>query len=181
MGISDKELFSLFKSFTNSGSVWHMAGLDKTRPDYKALITIACAFAKEGHEVRVLAPVHYKDPLYHHVYGALIGTMYYRKCPDLMIDNCFVEYESYKRPFKSRKISHMIKRGSEQSDRIIIDNNKGASYRFIVNMVINRLKDKSFQHNIEELYVYERGSITRLYKKAVGSVTPPAARIRRIA
>ena len=140
-----------------------MSGLDKTNPDYHDLLSIACFFAKAGKEVRILAPVHYKDPAYHTVFGHLIGTMYYRKCPYLLIDGHFFEYESYERPFKSNKISHMIKRGADQSSRIIIDNNKGASDRFIVNMVYKRINDKFFRKEILELYVYEKGSIRKLY------------------
>ena len=91
-----------------------------------------------------------------------------------MIDGEFYEYESYERPFKAKKISHMIKRGADQSDRIIIDNNKGATDRYIINMVMMRKSDKFFQKEIRELYVYEKGSVRRLYyKKAVGSNGSP--------
>ena len=48
--------------------------------------------AEQGHEVKVLRAFHYKDPLYREVYGELIGTRYYRKCPDLLVDGEFVEY-----------------------------------------------------------------------------------------
>ena len=159
------DIFTLFKSFKDKGVVLLMSGLDKTNPDYKDLITIACCFAKKGHEVRVLASTHYKDPLYREVFGQLIGTAYYRKCPDLMIDGHFYEYESFERPFKSNKISHMIKRGAEQADRIIIDNNKGASDRFIINMIVNRIKDSHFHRNIEEVYVYEKGGLRKVFHK----------------
>ena len=100
-----------------------MSGLDKTNSDYNDLISIACYFAKKGKRVHVLPTLHYKDTRYRDVYGPLIGTIYYRKCPDLLIDGEYYEYESYERPFKAKKISHMIKRGAGQSDRIIIDNN----------------------------------------------------------
>ena len=152
-----------------------MAGLDKTNSDYNDLLSIACHFARNGKNVQVLAPIHYKDPRYHEIFGALIGTEYYRKCPDLRIDGEFYEYESYARPFKAKKISHMIKRGAEQSDRIIIDNNKGASDRFIINMVLKRINDKFFRKEIQEVNVYEKGGVRRLYhkEKAVGSLGSP--------
>jgi hypothetical protein len=59
----------------------------------------------------------------------------------------------------------MIKRGALQADRIIIDNNKGASDRYIINMIQKRLTDKYFYGEIEELYVYEKGNVRRLFKK----------------
>ena len=163
MKSSDNNDFILYKRFSEGGSVFLITGLDKTNSDYNDLISIACHFARNGKEVQVLAPIHYKDPRYHKIFGPLIGTEYYRKCPDLLIDGEFYEYESYARPFKSKKISHMIKRGAEQSDRIIIDNNKGASDRFIINMVLKRINDKFFRKKIQELYVYEKGTIRRLF------------------
>ena len=168
--------FTRYKSYKSKGSVLIMSGLSRSKPDYRDLITVACFFARLGYTALVLAPVHYKDPLYHEVFSSLIGTPYYRKCPDLMIDGVFFEYESYERPFKSRKISHMISRGSEQAERIIIDNNKGASDRFIINRIINRLKDKHFKRIIKEVFVYEKGEVRRIFynkKIAVGSVSSP--------
>ena len=167
--------FTLYKRFSGKGAVYLMSGLDRTNPDYNDLISIACFWAKQGRTVKVFSPLHYKDPGYRDVFGSLIGTMYYRKCPDLLVDNEYYEYESYVRPFKSMKISHMIKRGADQSDRIIIDNNKGASDRYIINMVMKRINDKSFRREILELYVYEKGEVRLLYhkKKAVGSLGSP--------
>lgn len=142
-----------------------MSGLDKSTPDYRDLLSIACYFAKKGRTVKVLAPTHYKDPKYKLVFGRLIGTAYYRKCPDLMINDKFFEYESFTPPFKSGKVSHMIKRGAQQSARIIINNNKGASDRYIINMVLKRLNDRNFNGEIRELYVYEKGKARRLFPK----------------
>ena len=158
--------FILYKTFKSEGAVYLMDGLDRSVPDYNDLLSIACFFAKKGHVVKILAPVHFKDSTYRKVFGGLVGTRFYRKCPDLLIDNDYYEYESYERPFKSRKVSHMIKRGALQADRIIIDNNKGASDRFIINMIQKRLTDKFFHGEIEELYVYEKGGVRRLFKKS---------------
>ena len=167
--------FYLLKSFRGKGAVYIMSGVDRTASDYADLLSIGYYFAKRGSTVKILAPTHYKDPLYHKFFGALIGTVYFRKCPDLLIDGEFYEYESYIRPFKSQKISHMIKRGAEQAGRIIIDNNKGASDRFIINMILKRLNDKNMKNEIHELYVYEKGAVRLLFrnKKAVGSKNSP--------
>lgn len=172
---ADNTLFRTYKTFWGKGSVLVMAGLDRTTSDYTDLISIACCLARGGHEVKVLASTHYKDPVYREVFGELIGTAYYRKCPDFLVDGIFFEYESYQRPFKAHKISHMIKRGAEQAQHIIIDNNKGASDRYIINMIVKRLNDKCFRGEINELYVYEKGKIRCLFhnKKAEGSSSSP--------
>ena len=162
------EDFILYKTFPSGGTVSLMTGLDKTSSDYNDLLSIACFFARKGQDVRILRQVHYKDPLYSRVFRSLLGSPYERKCPDLLIDGIFYEYESYKRPFRSKKISHMIKRGFEQSNRIVIDNNKGASDRFIINGVYNRINDKAFKHEIMELLLYEKGRVRTLYKRKSG-------------
>lgn len=172
--VDSSDPFVLYKQYPNGGTIWLMMGLDNSGSDYKDIMAIAKFLAKNGHEVKVLHAVHCKDPLYKLIFGDLIGTLYYRKCPDLLVDGLFYEYESYDRPFKSRKISHMLKRGAEQASRIIIDNNKGASDRFIINMIQNRLKDRNFRGDIEEVQVYEKGTVRSLFKKkAVGSFTSP--------
>ena len=102
-------VFVLYKLYPSGGKILKMKGLEGNGSDYKDIMAIAIFLAKKGHEVKVLHAVHYKDPLYRLVYGNLIGTRYFRKCPDLLVDGLFYEYESYDRPFKSRKISHMLK------------------------------------------------------------------------
>lgn len=114
------EQFVLHKDYPNGGKIWLMLGLDTSGLDYNDLICIAECFAEKGHEVKVLHAVHYKDPLYREVYGELIGTRYYRKCPDLLVDGEFVEYESYTTAQPKNAFRNMLNDGLAQSDRIII-------------------------------------------------------------
>ena len=90
------DLFVLYKQYTSGGKIWLMLGLDTAGSDYEDILAIANCLAETGHEVRILHAVHYKDTLYREVFGELIGTRYYRKCPDLLVDGCFVEYESFR-------------------------------------------------------------------------------------
>ena len=89
------DLFVLYKQFPSGGKIWLMLGLETTGSDYEDILAIANCLAESGHEVKVLHAVHYKDPVYREVFGELIGTKYYRKCPDLMVDGNYVEYESF--------------------------------------------------------------------------------------
>ena len=121
--------FVLYKQFPNGGKIWLMLGLDDSGSDYDDILAIAECLAHSGHEVKVLHAVHNKDPLYHKVYGDLIGTRYYRKCPDLLVDGEFVEYESYKTNQPKRAFRNMLHNGLEQSDCLIIRNcNLSVSY-----------------------------------------------------
>ena len=142
-----------------------MAGLDKTSSDYNDLISIACCFAKNGKDVNILSPIHYKDPKYHELFGALIGTEYYRKCPDLLVDGVFYEYESYEHPFEMEKIERMITRGAKQSRDIVIDISESSATKRVVNDKIQRLKmQKSFQSTLDSVWVYDGETVEIVYK-----------------
>ncbi len=114
------EPFVLYKQYPSGGKIWLMLGIDTNGSDYNDIMTIAECLAESGHEVKVLHAVHYKDPLYREVYGDLIGTRYYRKCPDLLVDDEFVEYESHTTTNTKNAFRNMMHSGLEQSDSIII-------------------------------------------------------------
>jgi hypothetical protein len=126
------------------------------------LITIANIFAKEGKIARLTPVVHFKSDEYNQIYSSLMGTIYERKCPDLQIDGIFYEFENYTPPFKKIKISHMLNSGIKQSSRIIINNTKGASDRYVKRLIYDRINNDI---PIEELWIYEKGKIRLLYKK----------------
>ena len=148
------ELFAIWKAFDGGGSVHLMAGVDKAKPDFKAILTIATLFAKEGHQVKILTSCHFKSQEYGLVFGRLFGTKYERKCPDMLIDDMYYEYEGFEKPWNRRKIKNMLAHGLIQSNRIIIDNTKGASDRIIRKAIMARLKIGT---DIEEVWLYEKG------------------------
>ena len=114
------ELFALFKQYQSGGKIWLMLGLDTAGSDYKDLMAIANILAESGHEVKILQAVHYKDCLYKAVFGELYSTRYYRKCPDLLVDDNYVEYESFKTDQPKSAFRNMLHNGLAQSDNIII-------------------------------------------------------------
>ena len=150
-----------YKKFKNSGKIEIIDGYKK-KPDHKDLVSISRFFAQKGDEVKITTDIHFKDEKYKEVFGDLIGTKYERKCPDLIINGKFYEYESYLPPFKSDKLYRMLSRGLSQSSRIIIDNNKGASHRYIKNAIGNRIR---LGQEIDEVWVYEKGGNILLHKK----------------
>jgi hypothetical protein len=157
------EGFRIYKEFNSGGRIEIMDGYTG-KSDHKDLIRIARDFAEQGKTVQITGNPHFKSEEYRRVFGALDGTAYERKCPDFIIDGVFYEYESYQPPFKMRKVSNMISHGAKQSSRIIINNNKGCSDRYILINIHNRLRDKSFKNNIDEIWVYEKGKVRLLYK-----------------
>ena len=157
-------MFSVYKQYENGGQVLIHSDVDRKLSDFKALCTIANFFAKEGKLVKITPEAHFKSDTYKQIYHSLIGTAYERKCPDLKINEFFYEYESYIPPFKKEKISHMIRKGSKQSPLIIINNNKGASDRFILRNIKERIADKKFKYEINEVWLYEKGKLRLLFK-----------------
>jgi hypothetical protein len=130
-------------------------------PDYRDLMAVAKSFARQGRNVDLLAAVHYKDPLYQIVFGRLIGTRYYRKCPDLLIDGRYYEFESFIAPWTKKKVSHMLSSGMKQCSRLIIDNNKGASDRHIRKLIQARIH---LNAPLDEVWLYEKGEVRLFYK-----------------
>ena len=114
------DLFVLYKQYPSGGKIWLMLGTEQDRSDYNDIMAVAECFAAKGHEVKVLHAVHYRDSLYREVFGDLIGTKYYRKCPDLMIDDTFVEYESYRTDQPKKALKNMLHNGLAQSDSLIL-------------------------------------------------------------
>ncbi len=157
--------FRVRNRFDNGGSLSIMNGLDRYAGDYNDILAIGRRFAEMGHEVQVLCNIHYKNQDYDKYFGLLKGTKYYKKCPDLRVDNKMYEYEGFVGSWNKRKLNRMISHGTKQSPFIIIRNTRGCSDRFIISCIFNRIKDKSFKHDIKEVWVYEKGHIRPVYKK----------------
>lgn len=160
----ETELFSLIKSFAGGGKIFLMKGIDKNKPDYNSILTVAKLFAQEGHEVKILTSCHYKSPEYNIVFGNLFGTKYERKCPDLLIDGKFYEYEGFEKPWNRRKIKNMLAHGLLQANCIIIDNTKGAADRIIRKAIMARLRIGTI---IDEVWLYEKGNKRLFFRKGI--------------
>ena len=123
---------------------------------------IGIEFARLGKEVKAMPVLHFKSSEYQTIYKSLIGTKYYRKCPDLLIDGKFYEVENYLPPFNKDKINGMLTKGLKQSSNIIINNTKGAADRYIKRMIYKRLH---IGQDIDEVWLYGKGKIRLLFKK----------------
>jgi len=159
-------MFKTYKQYGNGGKVLIPKNINKKGSDYKSLINIANFFAKEGKIVKLNPTVHFKSDEYEQIYKSLTNTIYERKCPDLQIDGLFYEFENYTPPFRKRKISRMISQGTKQSSRIIINNTRGSSDRFIRDNIYKRIKDKTFNMEINEVWLYEKGELRLFYKNS---------------
>lgn len=155
--------FKLETKFKNGGKLYIHPDADKNKSDYKAIKRMALQFARKGHEVKITPRAHFKSEEYREIYGNLIGTRYERKCPDFEVNGKFYEYESYVRPWTKKKVGRMLSHGLEQSPYIVIDNNSGCSDRYLRKVIFDRVRQNA---NIQEVWVYEKGTIRLLYKRA---------------
>ena len=155
------ELFTTAKTYEGGGRVLIMNGVDKSKPDYKAILTLATLFAKDGSIARILTSCHFKSEEYKLIFGPLTGTKFERKCPDLLIDDKFYEYEGFEKPWKKEKVRRMVSHGMKQSARMIINNTKGASDRFIRQAIVARINVGA---TIMEVWLYEKGRKRLLFK-----------------
>ena len=156
----DEEGYTTKKVYPNGARVVVMNGVETDKSDYKDLLTIARAFARQGEDVTIMERIHYKNPRYQEVFGRLMGTKYEKKCPDLLIGNKLYEYESYQRPWNERKVKNMLKDGLRQSPNIIIDNNGGMSDRKLRRNIMNRIVQGV---KVDEVWLYEKGRVRKFF------------------
>lgn len=160
MDFKDEKLFVLLKDYCEEGAVWVMRGLDQSHSDFIDLLEIARIMAMNGHQVVLLQSVHYKDPLYRAVYGDLYGSKYYRKCPDLLIDGKFFEYESFVTTNPKNALRNMLHNGLAQSDHLIIkDCNLSDGY------ILRSLRGLTqVGVDINEIWIYNEKTLRLIYK-----------------
>ncbi len=154
------DLFVLYKDYPIGGKIWMMLGLETSGSDYYDILAIAEYLAKNGHEVKILRAVHYKDPIYQEVFGELIETRYYRKCPDLLVDGVFVEYESYTTTQPKNAFRNMLHGGLAQSDCIII-RHCNLTDGYMLRTIRGYIKNG---YAITSILIFDGKSLRRLYK-----------------
>jgi len=168
MHLTDKEEhikeadFKTVKTFKGGGVYREHIAFDKKKSDYKVVKNVGIEFARLGQPVKAVPNLHFKSDEYKQIYSALEDTKYHKKCPDLLVGEIFYEVESYVPPFKKDKISGMFGKGLKQSPNIVINNNKGATDRYIKKIIYQRI---AIGQNINEVWLYEKGRIRLLYKK----------------
>ena len=158
--IDCEELFVPILEHTSGGKVLRMLNLDSSKSDYKDLLSVAKSFAARGRVVHILSPVHFKDPLYEKVFGGLTGTRYYRKCPDLLVDGEYVEYESFATNSSRNAFRNMLHNGLSQSSRIVLRHcnlTDGYMKRLIYSRISSGIP-------VEEVWIKEGDDIRLLYK-----------------
>lgn len=137
--------------------------VSKVDTDYAKLFSIAECFALDGKDVTLVPKMKRPHQFeYYTIYNALKGTPYDGKCPDMLVDGKWYEYEGFITANPKRAFSNMLNRGLKQSDRIIIDwPNMTDAY---MKRVIHQRVFEGQQ--IEEVWILEGYNLRLLYKKS---------------
>lgn len=154
--------FKLEHNFKNGGKLYLHPGIEKDKADYNDMKQICTQFAKLGHEVRMTPRLHCKSEEYRQIYASLIGTKYENKCPDFSVDGIFYEYEGFVKPWNKKKVGRMLSHGLQQSSRVVINNTKGCSDRFLRKAVMARIHLPG--QEVNEVWIYEKGNLRLFYK-----------------
>ena len=151
----------LFEYYPSTGIIEIYNCVSRTDSDFKSLLHICRLFAEKGRHCIILPnSLHYKSQEYRNVFGNLFGTKYEGKCPDLLVDGEFYEYEGCTSNNPTRNFCNMISRGIKQSERILIDDcgiNKRWAQRYLLTRVLAG-------DTVTEVWVLENsGKLTKLF------------------
>jgi len=98
-----------------------------------------------------------------------MGTPYWNKCPDFLVDGVWYEHEGYdtKKDLsewqkKSDTYCNMVGRGIKQSNRIIVEDT-GVGQRWARRIIYNRVHRE--KQDIREVYIRTAEGLELIYKK----------------
>ena len=151
----------LFEYYPSTGIIEVYNCVNRDDSDFESLLCICRFFAMQGKHCIILPKsLHYKSKEYYLIFGELFGTIYEGKCPDLLIDGLFYEYEGHTSKNERRAFRNMMNRGFVQSSRVIIDE-CGVTKSFMLRSVSGKQK---VGVEIDELWVLKQQEMELLYK-----------------
>lgn len=147
-----------------NGTLKILQGVDKKASDYKNVFACAQAFAENGNQVEILPRIHPKDRRYKEVYGKLTGTKFEGKSPDLLIDGKYYEHEGFKTRNPKNALHNMLHKGSNQSDRIIIEDCGHQEWYYKQRIHLFLMGNKNIVLN--EVWLFKENELILLLKNA---------------
>ena len=137
--------------------------IDRTASDFPKLMQIAKHFASDGAVVELTPTFSRPDGIiYKSIYGNLVGTKYYGKCPDLKINGLWYEHEGFKSGKPKNAYRNMMNNGLKQSSRLIIDQPE-LNDTYIKKSIYRRTK--VYNQAIDELWIRTDENVRLLYKR----------------
>jgi len=159
-------------AYENGGKIDVYDLVNQNASDFKNVFACCEYFARQGKYVLITPSFTgdvFKNPNYHKIYASLMGTPYWGKCPDFLVDSVWYEHEGYdtKKDLseKNKRVltfGNMLNRGLKQSDRVIIDDCYIAR-RWAKKNIFKRVHFEN--QNITKVYIRTDVGLELLYKK----------------
>lgn len=151
------------KTYKNGGQIDVYKNIDRDTDDYKRIYASADYFAKQGKKVtltpKIDSPTNCYD--YERIYDRLIGTKYYGKCPDLLVDDkYFYEHEGFTGRDQKRCFGNMLKHGLKQSNRLVVED-CGLTDGYMLRSIHGRIANG---YAINEIWIKNGKDLRLLYK-----------------
>ncbi|MDD3687552.1 MAG: phage minor head protein [Bacteroidales bacterium] len=162
--LAEKDVYKrvLFKEYENGGKIYVSGNVKTEKRDFTQIVQDAEHFAKQGKVVEILPEVNINSNDYKTVYGDLIGTKFYPKCPDFKVGNVFFEHEGFTSDKADNAFFNMMRRGSKQARNIVIDD-CGMPDWWMRQKIYRRVNNEG--HDYGEIYVNKNGVLRRIYSK----------------
>lgn len=116
--MTDVNGFSLvYIDVNSSGQVWRHELVLQTVDDYSEVYEIAIDFAKEGRIVKMLPIIDDPNhPLRNHLFNGCKAN----KCPDLCVDDNYVDVKTPEPDPSLNALDNNVKKGAKQADIVVI-------------------------------------------------------------
>ncbi|MCX6266837.1 MAG: phage minor head protein [Bacteroidetes bacterium] len=158
--------FETVKSFENGGKIEVHRLANRKAGDYDDVYNCCDFFAKQGKRAQIYPKINPTENHYESVYSELKGTIYWGRSPDFKVNGVFYELEGYTTNLPDEgTIAHMLKRGANQSSKIVIKHVPGTSHHFYRKKVYDKLNQKNSKAIIDEVWVMDKKEVTLIYKK----------------
>lgn len=146
--------------------------------DFQEIMETAILFSKFESNVKIMPHITKSSKFeYDSEFGSLKGTPYHGKCPDLLINGNWYEFESFKTSNSKRAFKNMLNRGLKQSDRIIIKKPNNLSDHYMRKNIDFRIKNGQ---NITEIWLKESSNLRCFYKKHCNELLPSSYCVNHI-
>lgn len=115
--ITDSDGFvEIYNNTTSGGIILRHTLVDVNAEDYEQVYEISVDKANDGSIVKILPDLAINNPLYKIIFNGAKEN----KCPDLLIDDEYVEIKTPTLPLKERKVSNAIRNSHLQADSVLL-------------------------------------------------------------
>ena len=171
-------MITTLKEYENGGKIDVYDLVNQNASDFDNVFACCEYFAQQGKYVLITPSFSgdvFRNPDYLLIYASLMGTPYWGKCPDFLVDGVWYEHEGYdeEKDLSNGKkgvstLCKMLTRGLKQSSRVVLED-CGVTIRYIKRNVHNRIH--RYKQKIDEVYLRTSAGLKLIYTCAEKSLS----------